>query len=382
MFYVKRTFHPVGQGAFFTEQFYDAQLDNVLFNVVYDCGSTSAGITAQMNREIRNCFHARKKIDVLFLSHFDNDHINYVQYLKNQGYLQGTRIFIPMLKAEEWLGIEPYSQNRNAVLAFNDPTPGGTKVIQVTVDGGMNENDYRNDPMPIEDIEGDTIPSGIPLTPQKTLQGIFWCYTPFNIQFTALISEFKKKLQEKGLDYDKLKDKDYVLTNESELKKTYQTLGKKPTGGTAINLNSLLLMSYPMNPDDCDYVRYCHDYCPWNRCYLFSGMGSHGSCLYTGDTSANDSSVWNRIEQITEKCLGKDAELHLLQIPHHGSKHSYDNKLLDSNIFFNGFTNFDPYYRQHIFDEDLPMKFAIRRKVLILVTKECTSRFEEYWCIQ
>ncbi len=108
MVFVKRSFHPVGQGAFFTEQFLDDSLGTVLYNVVYDCGSRSIGIKAQMEPEIRNCFHDKKGVDVLFLSHFDDDHINYVKFLKDEGFLQGTRVFIPMLAEEEWLGIEPY----------------------------------------------------------------------------------------------------------------------------------------------------------------------------------------------------------------------------------------------------------------------------------
>lgn len=378
-----RTFHPVGQGAFFTEQFYDEQLDKVLYNVVYDCGSTSAGIKTQMEREIRNCFHKRNKVDVLFLSHFDNDHINYVQYLKDKGYLQGTRIFIPMLAAEEWLGIEPYAKNRDAVLSLNDSNPGGTKVIQVEFDGGMNENDYRNDPRPIEDIEGGTtIQSGIPLTPGKALQGVFWCYTPFNVQFSELITEFKNKIKAEKLDYNLLRKEDYVHANESKLRRVYQSLGKKPSGGTAINLNSLLLVSYPMDPDGCDFMgcHRCHYH--WFHFRPHYRSGYSGSCLYTGDTSANDSTVWCRIEQMIKNCLGKDEPIHLFQIPHHGSKHSYDKKLLDSQIFFNGFTNFDPYYRQHIFDENLLMQFAIKHKVLIIVTREYASRFEEYWRVR
>ena len=35
--FLKRVLHPVGQGAFFTEQFYD-ESGKVLHNVVYDCG--------------------------------------------------------------------------------------------------------------------------------------------------------------------------------------------------------------------------------------------------------------------------------------------------------------------------------------------------------
>ena len=37
----KRIFHPVGHGAFFTEQFIDPISNIVLYNVVYDCGSVS-----------------------------------------------------------------------------------------------------------------------------------------------------------------------------------------------------------------------------------------------------------------------------------------------------------------------------------------------------
>lgn len=33
-----RTFHPVGQGAFYTERFYDDILRKPVFTAVYDCG--------------------------------------------------------------------------------------------------------------------------------------------------------------------------------------------------------------------------------------------------------------------------------------------------------------------------------------------------------
>ena len=80
-------------------------------------------------------------------------------------------------------------------------------------------------------------------------------------------------------------------------------------------------------------------------------------------------------------CLGQDEKLHLLQVPHHGSRHSYDQKLLGSSKYCVGFTNYDPYYRQHIFDDDLPMKFALNNKPLLLVTREYESQYEEYWKI-
>ena len=374
MIFVKRTFHPVGQGAFFTEQFFDEKLETVLYNVVYDCGSLNLELKKQVKIDIENCFHDRK-IDVLFLSHFDKDHINYVDHLKEKGYLHGTRIFIPMLSAEEWYEIKNY----NSVLSLNEDTSEGRKVIKVKTDGERG-NDFLNDPVDIDDIRDDSIESGTPLMPKNALQGVIWYYTPFNVQSEALITEFKEKLEEEGIDTDLLEDVDTVLELKDNLKEYYQGLGKRPSEGTKINLNSLLVMSYPKNSEACELVGFGQMYNHF--VYYGCGIGGryyNGSCLYTGDTSANEDFVWNRIEQMIARCLGKDKVLILLQIPHHGSRHSYDQKLLDSNKFLVGFTNYDPFYHKRIFDETLPMKFAVRDKPLILVTTEYVSRFEEYW---
>lgn len=376
--YVKRTFHPVGQGAFFTEQFYSDDVEKLLYNVVYDCGSKSEGIKRQMERSIRNVFHGKKKIDVLFLSHFDDDHINFVKTLNDKGRLSGTRIFIPMLAAEEWLGIEPYVSNYHYILSLNDSTQGRTRVIKVSFfDDEVGE--WRR-PIVVDDIEGDTIPSGSLLQLNLPVQDVVWYYAPFNVQFNELIEEFREKLRNEGLDYRRLTDKDYLLGKIRKLKQIYRSLGKKPSGGTAINLNSLLVMSYPNDAVQCRFVgawrmigchcNYWNDY--HDNCYS-------GSCLYTGDTSANETFVWQRIEMIIDRCLGIDSMLGLLQIPHHGSKNSYDDKLLTSPRFFAGFTNYDPYYRQRIFDDNLAMKLSLYHHPLVHVTRDYCSKYEEYW---
>ena len=378
----KRTFHPVGQGAFFTEQFYDDDIENLSYNVVYDCGSKSIDIKKQMEHSINNVLYDRKQIDALFLSHFDDDHVNYVNYLKEKGYLQNTRIFIPMLAEEEWLGIEPFATNYHLILSLHEQEIGGTKVIRVNFDDGDGGNripENRYEARMIEDIEEDTIPSGTVLSPGFKRPDIIWCYTPFNVNFKMLISDFKDKLSNVGLDYNKLTDKDYVLEHQKKLKEIYKKLGPKPSGGTAINLNSLLVMSYPKDP--CDCIRIRHDFfmrrCYHWRCYYGDCYG--GSCLYTGDTSAKEPMVWNRIERMINQCLGNRVRLGLLQVPHHGSRHSYDQKLVESDRYCVGFTNFDPYFRQHIFDDNLVMKFALNNKPLVLVTQEYGSKYEEYW---
>ena len=387
----RRTFHPIGQGAFFTEQFFDGVSAELLYNVVYDCGSNSSGIIKQMERCIKSTLHDKKKIDVMFLSHFDDDHVNYVKFLKEHGYLEWTKLFVPMLAEEEWLGIEPYVTNYHFILTLNENVKGGRKVILVEPDEGNEKNDDEQlkAPRAIEDIENDKIPSGTPLYKDVASTGVIWYYTPFNVRFNELIDELKGKL---GNDYAKLRDKSYVMANMEKLKGIYQKLGKNPTNGSAINLNSLLVMSYPEKPDRCkDYGNrtvcnaYYNEWFRWNLRYTQYWLAQKkiyaGSCLYTGDTSANLDSVWKRIEQMIKLCLGDGKNLSLIQIPHHGSKYSYDKRIIESDNIYAGFTNYDPFYHQPIFDVNLPMKFAMHKKPLILVTKEDASRFEEYWSL-
>ena len=382
--YLKRTFHPVGQGAFFTEQFYDADMKPI-YNVVYDCGSKSTDIDQQMEYDIRNCFHERKKIDVLFLSHFDDDHVNKVGYLKKKGHLQGTRIFIPMVLDEKRLGIDPYSNNYDFILSLKEDGEDGIKVIQVRFDDeDAAANRVGREDVTVRTIEsfagGDVISSGTNVTPGVAGLKDIWRYALVNVRFKELIEEFKRRLKELDppLDYDQLNEGNYVEENMDSLKKVYRKLGNKPKGGTAINLNSLLVMSYPRDPKSCSLVSNRNLRIRYTYFRYRARFGYAGSCLYTGDTSANETSVWDRIEQMIAQCLAAEM-LILMQVPHHGSKYSYDDKLVNSYKFLNGFVNYDPYYGQHIFDDDLPMKLAIRKKSLIQVTWEYASQFEECW---
>jgi len=51
MMVFKRVLHPVGQGAFFTEQFFD-NAGKAVFNVVYDCGEYRT--SKHLDKEIEN----------------------------------------------------------------------------------------------------------------------------------------------------------------------------------------------------------------------------------------------------------------------------------------------------------------------------------------
>ena len=72
-FIMQRVFMPVGQGAFYIEKFNDG------FTVVYDCGSYKN--TSIVEENIKNSILDTKKIDLLVISHYHEDHINGLEYL-------------------------------------------------------------------------------------------------------------------------------------------------------------------------------------------------------------------------------------------------------------------------------------------------------------
>jgi Cft2 family RNA processing exonuclease len=69
---VVRTFHPIGQGAFYTER-------HESFNVVYDCGAMP--LSNNSKSIVSSAFSKNDDIDILFISHFDYDHVSAISML-------------------------------------------------------------------------------------------------------------------------------------------------------------------------------------------------------------------------------------------------------------------------------------------------------------
>lgn len=69
---IQRIFYPVGQGAFYSERHENC-------NIVYDCGSMSI---SKGRKVVSQRFSKEDIIDILFISHFDYDHISLIEDLK------------------------------------------------------------------------------------------------------------------------------------------------------------------------------------------------------------------------------------------------------------------------------------------------------------
>lgn len=88
-----RKIHPVGQGAMYSESFYDG--DTLKQVVLYDCGSSSG--MKKLNDEIDSL----ERVDHLFISHFHSDHINGVERLIQKKGLK--KIHIPFVTPQQFM---------------------------------------------------------------------------------------------------------------------------------------------------------------------------------------------------------------------------------------------------------------------------------------
>lgn len=90
---LERVIHPVGQGAFYSERFFNDD-GNEIANVVYDCGSETTKSKIAINQLPND------NIDYFFLSHFHNDHFNGIEKFFNNS-LKINTLIMPQISVEE-----------------------------------------------------------------------------------------------------------------------------------------------------------------------------------------------------------------------------------------------------------------------------------------
>lgn len=355
--YLFRTIHPVGQGGFYTERFKESShFKKKSYNVVYDCGSntgkTQNGISRYLQREIKSTFSKNEKIDIVFISHLDNDHINGIDYLIRE--YDVRNICIPLLNNNEKLlalvkcsieGIKETSFTYRFILDPVEAVGSFSKPPKIILVKPLREDSEGGDgpvvsinqfPDNLKDRDQIILDNseriGIPCTHGK--RDYIWIYLPLNLDGAELSEELEKYLKEERIHIPaNTEEVKALLKSENTLKKLKAFYQALPHGG--INAHSMIVYSGPWKEDSCrlaDFRRFSdaewysrpYAYLYYEKLYK---LPKYPGCMYTGDFAISKTK-WSRITRYYSFLINY---VGVLQIPHHGSIHNYDSCMVENS---------------------------------------------------
>ncbi len=327
----KRTFYPVGQGAFYAAEVYQQTPDSYrrLFRAVYDCGSSSAGSPALIGNIIKEEM-VDKEVDVLFISHFDQDHIDQVKQLEPKN------VIIPYISDEQLKVLEIFSDYFNekqfdykAYKGIEGRFPNQPRLIYVRpFDEGHAQN-WRNN-LDLSEQDGERkvdlasnslIWATIPGERKKKLME----YVVFSPKLGDFIEQFIEKVNESPLlDYETLNADEnggYITDPENfkELTRIYKELKLK-------NEHSLVVYSNIVGEaENFCYFKFVSHTALGSRLNpaspkmsLYAEYAKYPTgCVFFGDISVDRkwlNAFYNKLNNSQISQIGA------LQIPHHGAK--------------------------------------------------------------
>ncbi len=348
---VRRIIHPVGFGAFCTEQFWSRDR-NVVLNVVYDCGSMSLD-TESLQQEIENTEGLDRGIDLLFISHFHDDHINGIRNIllkEEQTYIRygKTHVILPLLSQHyiyEKLRTDPGYLTNYIDFIMGSIADGEHEarysLSLVNITGEALSEEVRSITIGEEGITSDLSSklSGKIAVRSGRHRVNIWEYIPFNFVSKAEEKQFEDEANAKlSHKLSKILDGDLSVEDVDTLKEIYKSIKEIQHGSkkTDLNKQSTLLLSRAAH-DGLPFVRgwdcydcYRHGYCC--ACHNLS-------CLYTGDSCLTGWVLGALSRILRSSGVRQCYPLGLLQIPHHGSRNNLNVNLISMGIAREVFIN-------------------------------------------
>jgi beta-lactamase superfamily II metal-dependent hydrolase len=318
---VIRTFHPIGQGAFYSEIH---SHEGEEFTIVYDCGSNAP---KKLEKKIKSVFPQGHKIDILFISHFHKDHINGIDFLKK--YCKIKKVVIPFLddEAKALVKIANVIDSGYSEIELIDNPNGffGKDVSVIIIDqidpSETTQNDNNlEDTIDISKMNEKTYKSGTNFTLSTT--AIPWFFIPFNYKHDERKEQFKIELSRYTLTLANLDTVSKILTNKPNIVKAYNNVDGD------LNKNSMALFSGPKTNDQISSFQCSHCFCR-HHCHFRFRLYFESGCLYMGDIDLKEP---NLVNDLKSKLNSVIPYIGTLQIPHHGSIKNFDKSILCKNI--------------------------------------------------
>ena len=321
---VQRVIHPIGQGAFYTET---VHVDDNVYNIVYDCGSgTGKNAPTVLKREISSFYNENDVIDILFVSHFDNDHINGISELRKK-VSRIKNIVVPLIAPDDvWYYMV---ENPDFLSFYNRLNQIADNVYRVKHQG-EGEESRTIDLFELRDFHGGDrdVDSGSTfiLGPKAD-----WCYITFNYDRKQRLKDLKTYLIANGLSEAVFDQGWSVISQHLDIiKKAYAKIVKD-----GANKSSLIVYSGGV---ECEY-----DMCSYNGGWMKRWIDNEG-CLYFGD---NDLNQLNLLADLQHRLGSLVDRVGTIQVPHHGALKNFNYSLLGTfrycEFYFISFGNNNSY---------------------------------------
>lgn len=397
---VTRIIHPIGQGGFYTETLSNGHQTKTF---VYDCGGFNHKQSA-MKKYLESYLEpksGKKEIEAVFISHFHADHMNGLQYLLDQSKVK--YLILPQLTEDVLIEAFVYNYcqtgtynrvNRfieylNEVSKFEDGEGQRPRIIQVAeandslLPEDFNSEIFDNEVFGLEawDWRQNTRMdlASLSIVPSSTILHCGkWLYIPFNSTVELRKrKELRRKLEEAFGENITINNIAELLKKKEGVQKCKEIYNKvfdnKHNGysmtlfsGT-MDLRRFIEFDYHICPNNVRcrrcHPRYKNDcYVCWNPNFLYTGDFEPEHNIY--DLMRFYNPVWQKIASI--------------QVPHHGSKHNFDEELYEHPV--RGIVsvgNSNPYNHPDI---DTMAKIQDLGCIPVFVTEdESTRRVYRYW---
>lgn len=336
---MQRIFHPIGQGAFYSERHEGIKDENnkkKSFNIVYDCGTEWKNRShPYYDKVVRQSFRKTDVIDILFISHFDYDHVSKIEVLRD--HVQEIRfVVLPLLHDNEKILISNIYRNLGLNISPLIDDPDGffknSRVIYVKPSDDKSP-ETNNSPTLIEEISADSDGKyKIESKRQLSLSGLAnWVYIPFNYEYSKRNADLLALLTSEGFNTTRLQnDSNYTLDEIiNDLRISRSSGGKKfqriyDTLDGKINQNSMTVYSGPFLEPTFPHIESFY-----NGCRHFSPIHFHLSfhldnrvaCVFTGDADLNISTIQTIYASLWQY-------VGTIQIPHHGDLKSFNSSVI------------------------------------------------------
>lgn len=294
--------------------------------MVYDCGSLSLK-SSLLEKRVRSDFENDMDVDILFISHFDNDHINGVRLLNPK------IVVLPLLSDTQIRILKLYNRvvpGSYDVALAEDPRSvfPGARIIWVLAEEGDMDNRRNDEALTIDvsDVGRHTTQT----TRIKSRQSIvvsdggpIWEYIPLNPNWDRFTKSFISEIGNEGLEWDKLGDlynAAYVKAHMDALKRVYTRLRYKNKHSLVVYSNALCGKGMVEG-----FGNFRRDMCV---CCMSDFHPS--GCIYFGDITVDDSWIGPYYAFLTS--TGRLPHVGAVQIPHHGSYLSHGDRIFQSGF--------------------------------------------------